>query len=202
SNLARGIFREFNEMDHLFNQRLNSSYKHAPAFLDESLLEARLLGSNLLWFAVVFGTITAISRSAVIEEFQVVNLRDIKSLFHASLTVCQNIGEAQRTKIQFGLNLSLFQYTGMIVFSFSFFQWCMSNLKRSSGKFWTPLETSFFLSRLCHPEFWRAFGTKHLILASLFFSCSTRTLTVFFFLKASMSGCILYGVTAIMTGCA
>lgn len=35
------------------------------------MFDMQLFGRNLLWFAAVFGTITAISRSAVIEEFQV-----------------------------------------------------------------------------------------------------------------------------------
>lgn len=146
SNLARWIFREFNEMDHLFSQRLNCSYKHAVeymkqfpsmilsqvakfisfvaggfaatlliiALLDESLLEAHLFGRNLLWFAAVFGTITAISRSAVIEEFQVFEperyLRLVACFTHYMPKHWRGAENKDVVRTEFE---SLFQYTGM-----------------------------------------------------------------------------------------
>lgn len=146
SNLARWIFREFNEMDHLFSQRLNCSYKHAVeymkqfpsmilsqvakfisfvaggfaatlliiALLDESLLEAHLFGRNLLWFAAVFGTITAISRSAVIEEFQVFEperyLRLVACFTHYMPKHWRGAENKDIVRAEFE---SLFQYTGM-----------------------------------------------------------------------------------------
>ncbi|MCO5613543.1 hypothetical protein L7F22_067820 [Adiantum nelumboides] len=146
SNLARWMFREFNEMDHLFSQRLNSSYKHAVeymkqfpsmilsqlakfvsfvaggfaatllivAFLDESLLEAHLLGRNLLWFAAVFTTITAISRSFVIEEFQVFEperyLRLVSCFTHYMPKHWRGAENKDAVQAEFE---SLFQYTGM-----------------------------------------------------------------------------------------
>ncbi|KAL8142609.1 hypothetical protein V2J09_015641 [Rumex salicifolius] len=105
SNLSRWMFREFNEVDHLFKHRINSSVVHASdflkqfpspiisivakfisfisggfaavliiiAFLDESLLEGHILGRNLIWYAAVFGTITAISRAAVTDELLVLD---------------------------------------------------------------------------------------------------------------------------------
>ncbi|MCO5613542.1 hypothetical protein L7F22_067819 [Adiantum nelumboides] len=145
SNLARWIFREFNEMDHLFSQRLNSSYKHAVeymkqfpsmmlsqvakfisfvaggfaatlliiAFLDDSLLEAHLFGRNLLWFAAVFGTITAISRSLVIEEFQVFEperyLRLVSCFTHYMPKHWRVAENKDVVRAEFE---SLFQYTG------------------------------------------------------------------------------------------
>ncbi|MCO5567696.1 hypothetical protein L7F22_021390 [Adiantum nelumboides] len=146
SNLARWMFREFNEMDHLFSQRLNSSYKHAVeymkqfpsmilsqlakfvsfvaggfaatllivAFLDESLLEAHLFGRNLLWFAAVFTTITAISRSFVIEEFQVFEperyLRLVSCFTHYMPKHWRGAENKDAVRAEFE---SLFQYTGM-----------------------------------------------------------------------------------------
>ncbi|KAI5078777.1 hypothetical protein GOP47_0006448 [Adiantum capillus-veneris] len=146
SNLARWIFREFNEMDHLFSQRLNSSHKHAVeymkqfpsmmlsqiakfvsfvaggfaatlliiAFLDESILEAHLFGRNLLWFAAVFGTITAISRSAVIEEFQVFEperyLRLVSCFTHYMPKHWRGAENKDIVRAEFE---SLFQYTGI-----------------------------------------------------------------------------------------
>lgn len=146
SNLARWTFREFNEIDHLFSQRLNCSYKHAVeymkqfpsvivsqiakfisfvsggfaatlliiALLDESLLEAHLFGRNLLWFAAVFGTITAISRSVVMEEFQVFEperyLRLVACFTHYMPKHWRGAENKDIVRAEFE---SLFQYTGM-----------------------------------------------------------------------------------------
>ncbi|MCH90025.1 autophagy-related protein 9-like, partial [Trifolium medium] len=43
------------------------------AFLEESLLEGHIFGRNLLWYAAVFGTITAISRAAIVNELLVID---------------------------------------------------------------------------------------------------------------------------------
>lgn len=148
SNLAKWIFREFNELDHMFKQRLNCSYKHAVeymkqfpsvilslvakfisfvaggfaailiiiAFLDESLLEAHLFGRNLFWFAAVFGTITAISRSAIMEEFQVfqpeVSLRLVACFTHYMPKHWRGAENKDSVRAEFE---SLFQYTGMML---------------------------------------------------------------------------------------
>ena len=100
SELARWRFREFNEMPHLFDRRLQFASKPASqfidqfptplrslvakfvtfvagsfaaflillAFIDESLLEARIQGKTILWYAAVLGTILAIARSFIGEE--------------------------------------------------------------------------------------------------------------------------------------
>ncbi|KAH7365505.1 hypothetical protein KP509_18G031700 [Ceratopteris richardii] len=146
SNLARWIFREFNEVDYLFRQRLNSSHKHAVeymkqfpsvalsqfakfllfvtggplivlliiALVDESLLEAHIFGRNLLWFAAVLGTITAISQSAVVEEFQVFEperyLKLASCFTHYMPKHWRGAGNSDKVRREFE---SLFQYTGM-----------------------------------------------------------------------------------------
>lgn len=104
STLSKWLFRQYNEVDHLFKHRINSSsVEHASnylkqfpspiisiiakfisfvsggfaailiiiAFLEESLLEGHIFGRNLIWYAAVFGAITAISRSAVTDELLV-----------------------------------------------------------------------------------------------------------------------------------
>ncbi|KAJ8438132.1 hypothetical protein Cgig2_033011 [Carnegiea gigantea] len=43
------------------------------AFPDASLLEGHMLGRNLFWYAAVFGTITAISQAAVMDELLVLD---------------------------------------------------------------------------------------------------------------------------------
>ncbi|XP_062205111.1 autophagy-related protein 9-like [Phragmites australis] len=42
-------------------------------FLDESILEGHVFGRNLLWYAVIFGTIAAISRKVVADDLQVID---------------------------------------------------------------------------------------------------------------------------------
>ena len=100
SELARWRFREFNEMPHLFERRLQHASKPASrfvdqfptplrsliakfvtfiagsfaaflillAFIDESLLEARILSKTILWYAAVLGTILAVARSFITEQ--------------------------------------------------------------------------------------------------------------------------------------
>eukprot|EP00249_Psilotum_nudum_P013031 c24114_g1_i1 orf=437-3007(-) len=148
SNLAKWIFREFNELDHMFKQRLNNSYRHALeyvkqfpsvilslvakfvafvaggfaavliiiAFLDESLLEAHLFGRNLFWFAAVFGTVTAISRSAIMEEFQICEpekvLQMIACYTHYMPKHWRGAENKDSVRAEFE---ALFQYTGLIL---------------------------------------------------------------------------------------
>ncbi|ERM94913.1 autophagy-related protein 9 [Amborella trichopoda] len=50
------------------------------ALLDESLLEAHVYGRNLFWFTVFFGSVTAISRSLVADEYQVFDPEGAMSL--------------------------------------------------------------------------------------------------------------------------
>ncbi|KAK1307510.1 hypothetical protein QJS10_CPA10g01952 [Acorus calamus] len=113
SNLSKWIFREFNEVEHILENRINSSVVHAAgylkefpspivsltakfisfvsggfaailiiiAFLEESLLEGHIFGRNLIWYAAVFGTVTAMSRRAAVTcELQV--LDPIKAMSH------------------------------------------------------------------------------------------------------------------------
>ncbi|KAK6164495.1 hypothetical protein DH2020_001359 [Rehmannia glutinosa] len=112
SNLSKWMFREFNEVDHLFKHRMNSSILHASdylkqfpspilsivakfisfvsggfaavliiiAFLEESLLEGHIFGRNLFWYAAVFGTITAISRAAMMDQLLVLDPQGMMSL--------------------------------------------------------------------------------------------------------------------------
>ncbi|KAK1317023.1 hypothetical protein QJS10_CPA05g00944 [Acorus calamus] len=113
SNLSKWILREFNEVDHLLEKRINGSVEHAAgylkefptpivsltakfisfvsggfaailiiiALLEESLLEGHIFGRNLIWYAAVFGTVTAMSRmAAVTDELHV--LDPIKAMSH------------------------------------------------------------------------------------------------------------------------
>ncbi|KAL5994560.1 autophagy protein atg9 [Asimina triloba] len=112
SNLSKWVFREFNEVDHLFRHRIDSSVVHAAdylkqfpspiinliakfisfvsggfaailiiiAFLEESLLEGHIFGRQLFWYAAVFGTVTAISRAVITNEFQVLDQEGAMSL--------------------------------------------------------------------------------------------------------------------------
>eukprot|EP01018_Ginkgo_biloba_P034498 Gb_31273 [translate_table: standard] len=148
SNLSRWIFREFNELDHLFKHRLNASVKHAVdyvrqfpspivsliakfisfvaggfaailiiiAFLDESLLEAHLFGRNLLWYAAIFGTVTAISRAAITDEFQVFDPEGAMSLVaqhtHYMPKSWRGAENSDYVRTEFE---ALFQYTGMML---------------------------------------------------------------------------------------
>ncbi|KAK9144358.1 hypothetical protein Sjap_004261 [Stephania japonica] len=54
------------------------------AFLEESLLEGQIFGRNLLWYAAVFGAVTAISRAMVTDELQYTGkmlLEEMASIF-------------------------------------------------------------------------------------------------------------------------
>ncbi|KAF5741888.1 hypothetical protein HS088_TW10G00896 [Tripterygium wilfordii] len=148
SNLAKWTFREFNEVDHLFKHRINSSVVHATdylkqfplpiisiiakfisfvsggfaailliiAFLEESLLEGHLFGRNLFWYAAVFGTITAISRAAVMDEILVHDPEDAMSMVvqhtHYMPKKWRGKENTEMVRIEFE---TLFQYTGMML---------------------------------------------------------------------------------------
>ncbi|XP_014496029.1 autophagy-related protein 9 isoform X1 [Vigna radiata var. radiata] len=148
SNLSRWIFREFNEVDHLFKHRINSSVLHASdylkqfpapiisiiakfisfvsggfaavliiiAFLEESLLEGHILGRNLLWYAAVFGTITAISRAAITNELLVLDAEGAMSMVvqhtHYLPKRWRGKESTESVRAEFA---TLFQYTGMML---------------------------------------------------------------------------------------
>ncbi|KAF9618257.1 hypothetical protein IFM89_000892 [Coptis chinensis] len=148
SNLSKWMFREFNEVDHLFKHRINSSIPHASdylkqfpspivtiiakfitfvsggfaailiiiAFLEESLLEGQIYGRNLLWYAAVFGTVTAISRAVVTDELQVLDPEGAMSLvvrhthYMPKRWRCNENSDVIRADFE-----TLFQYTGMML---------------------------------------------------------------------------------------
>ncbi|KAI3449757.1 hypothetical protein Pfo_006422 [Paulownia fortunei] len=148
SNLSKWMFREFNEVDHLFKHRMNSSVLHASdylkqfpspiltivakfisfvsggfaavliiiAFLEESLLEGHIFGRNLFWYAAVFGTITAISRAAMIDELLVLDPQGVMSLVvqhtHYMPKRWRGKENSETVRLEFE---TLFQYTGMML---------------------------------------------------------------------------------------
>lgn len=148
SNLSKWIFREFNEVDHLFKHRINSSVLHASdylkqfpspiisivakfisfvsggfaailiiiAFLEESLLEGHIFGRNLIWYAAVFGTITAISRAAITDELLVLDPEGAMSLVvqhtHYMPKKWRGKENTEMVRVEFE---TLFQYTGMML---------------------------------------------------------------------------------------
>ncbi|KAM6565158.1 hypothetical protein CsatB_025156 [Cannabis sativa] len=148
SNLSKWIFREFNEVDHLFKHRTNSSVilasdylKQFPspiisiiakfisfvsggfaailiiiAFLEESLLEGHIFGRNLLWYAAVFGTITAISRAAVTDELLVLDPEGAMSVVvqHTHYMPKRWRGKENTEMVRMEFE-TLFQYTGMML---------------------------------------------------------------------------------------
>ena len=101
SELARWRFREFNELPHIFETRLQYAAKPATeyvdqfpshfrsliakfvtfvagsfaaflillAFIDESLLEARIQGKTILWYAAILGTVLAVSRTFISDNY-------------------------------------------------------------------------------------------------------------------------------------
>ncbi|GFP96828.1 autophagy-related protein 9 [Phtheirospermum japonicum] len=148
SNLSKWMFREFNEVDHLFKHRMNSSIPHASdylkqfpspiisivakfisfvsggfaavliiiAFLEESLLEGHIFGRNLLWYAAVFGTITAISRAAMMDELLVFDPQGAMSLVvqHTHFMPKRWRGKENTETVRLEFE-TLFQYTGMML---------------------------------------------------------------------------------------
>ncbi|GMH25770.1 hypothetical protein Nepgr_027613 [Nepenthes gracilis] len=149
SNLSKWIFREFNEVEHLFRHRINSSAVHASdylkqfptpiisivakfisfisggfaavliiiAFLDESLLEGHIFGRNLIWYAAVFGTITAISRAAIADELLVRDPEREMTLVvqhtHYLPKAWRGKENTEMVRLEFE---TLFQYTAMMWF--------------------------------------------------------------------------------------
>ncbi|CAA2967870.1 autophagy-related protein 9-like isoform X2 [Olea europaea var. sylvestris] len=148
SNLSKWMFREFNEVDHLFKHRMNTSIVHASdyikqfpspiltivakfisfvsggfaavliiiAFLEESLLEGHIFGRNLLWYAAVFGTITAISRAAMIDELLVLDPQGEMLLVvqHTHYMPKRWRGKENTETVRLEFE-TLFQYTGMML---------------------------------------------------------------------------------------
>ncbi|KAI4318008.1 hypothetical protein L6164_025821 [Bauhinia variegata] len=148
SNLSRWMFREFNEVDHLFRHRINCSVVHASdyvkqfpspiisiiakfisfvsggfaailiiiAFLEESLLEGHIFGRNLLWYAAVFGTITAISRAAVTNEVLVLDAEGAMSMVvqHTHYMPKRWRGKESTEMVRLEFE-TLFQYTGIML---------------------------------------------------------------------------------------
>ncbi|KAL3849952.1 hypothetical protein ACJIZ3_011834 [Penstemon smallii] len=148
SNLSKWVFREFNEVDHLFKHRMNSSIVHSSdylkqfpspimtiiakfisfvsggfaavliiiAFLEESLLEGHIFGRNLFWYAAVFGTITAISRAAIIDELLVLDPQGAMSqvVHHTHFMPKRWRGKENSETVRLEFE-TLFQYTGMML---------------------------------------------------------------------------------------
>ncbi|CAI9768727.1 unnamed protein product [Fraxinus pennsylvanica] len=146
SNLSKWMFREFNEVDHLFKHRINSSVVHALdylkqfpspiltivarfisfvsggfaavliiiAFLEESLLEGHIFGRNLFWYAAVFGTITAVSRAAMMDEMLVLDPQGAMSRVvqhtHYMPKRWRGKENTETVRVEFE---TLFQYAGM-----------------------------------------------------------------------------------------
>ncbi|KAL8138936.1 hypothetical protein V2J09_004937 [Rumex salicifolius] len=85
------------------------------AFLDESLLEGHLFGRNLFWYAAVFGTITAISRAAVVDELLVLDPEREMSLVvqntHYMPKRWRTKEHTETVRMEFE---TLFQYTAMM----------------------------------------------------------------------------------------
>ncbi|KAI4340189.1 hypothetical protein MLD38_025052 [Melastoma candidum] len=148
SNLSKWIFREYNEVDHLFKHRIISSIAHSSeylkqfpspivsviakfisfvsggfvavlliiAFLEESLLEGHIFGRNLLWYAAVFGTITAISRAAIVDEVLVLNPEGTLTLVvqHTHYMPKRWRGKENKEAVRLEFE-TMFQYTGMML---------------------------------------------------------------------------------------
>ncbi|CDY10782.1 BnaA05g11540D [Brassica napus] len=120
SNLSRWLFREFNEVDHLFKYRINNSAEHASEYLNQissggSYMRSQFI-MNLLWYAAVFGTITAISRAAVSDEILV--LDPVKTMTfvvqHTHYMPKRWRGKENKDDVRLELK-TLFQYTGMML---------------------------------------------------------------------------------------
>lgn len=148
SNLSKWIFREFNEVEHLFKHRMSNSVEHASnylkqfpspriniiakfisfvsggfvviliivGFIDESLLEGHILGRNLLWYAAVFGAMTAISRAAIADDLQVLDPERAMSLVvqHTHYMPKRWRGQEHSALVRAEFE-TLFQYTGMML---------------------------------------------------------------------------------------
>ncbi|XP_010522159.1 PREDICTED: autophagy-related protein 9 [Tarenaya hassleriana] len=168
SNLSKWLFREFNEVDHLFKHRINSSIVHASeylkqfpspiisiiakfisfvsggftavliiiAFLQEDLLEGHIFGRNLLWYAAVFGAITAISRAAISDELLVLDPVGTMSLVvqHNHYMPKRWRGNENTDDVRMEFE-TLFQYTGMML------------LEETASIFLTPLLLMFVVPK-------------------------------------------------------
>ncbi|PON81717.1 Autophagy-related protein [Trema orientale] len=115
SNLSKWIFREFNEFISFVSGGF-AAILIIIAFLEESLLEGHIFGRNLLWYAAVFGTITAISRAAVTDELLVLDPEGAMSMVvqhtHYMPKTWRGKENTETVRIEFE---TLFQYTGMML---------------------------------------------------------------------------------------
>ncbi|XP_073063522.1 autophagy-related protein 9 [Primulina eburnea] len=86
------------------------------AFLEESLLEGHVFGRNLLWYAAVFGTITAISRAAIVDELLVLDPQGSMSMVvqHTHYMPKRWRGKENTEAVRLEFE-TLFQYTGMML---------------------------------------------------------------------------------------
>ncbi|GER29700.1 autophagy 9 family protein [Striga asiatica] len=86
------------------------------AFLEESLLEGHIFGRNLFWYAAVFGTITAISRAAMMDELLVLDPQGAMTLVvqhtHYMPKKWRGKEHTETVRLEFE---TLFQYTGMML---------------------------------------------------------------------------------------
>ncbi|XP_073284620.1 autophagy-related protein 9-like [Primulina huaijiensis] len=86
------------------------------AFLEESLLEGHVFGRNLFWYAAVFGTITAISRAAIVDELLVLDPQGAMSMVvqHTHYMPKRWRGKENTEAVRLEFE-TLFQYTGMML---------------------------------------------------------------------------------------
>ncbi|XP_075490034.1 autophagy-related protein 9-like [Primulina tabacum] len=86
------------------------------AFLEESLLEGHVFGRNLFWYAAVFGTITAISRAAIVDELLVLDPQGAMSIVvqHTHYMPKRWRGKENTEAVRLEFE-TLFQYTGMML---------------------------------------------------------------------------------------
>ncbi|CAN1766525.1 Autophagy-related protein 9 [Linum perenne] len=86
------------------------------AFMEESLLEGHIFGRNLFWYAAVFGTITAISRAAVTDDFLVLDPDGAMSMTvqHTHYIPKRWRGNEHTETVRMEFE-TLFQYTGMML---------------------------------------------------------------------------------------
>lgn len=149
SNLAKWNIREFNELEHMFKHRLNSSYKHAVEYvkqfpspivsmvaklvsyivgafaaviilislIDESLLEGHIGRHNLIWYTALFATVLMISRSLIMEDYQVFDpvgvMRQIANHTHYMPKHWRGAENTETVRLEFE---GLFKYKAALFF--------------------------------------------------------------------------------------
>jgi len=149
SNLAKWNFREFNELEHMFKHRLNSSYKYAMEYvkqfpspivsmiaklvsyivgafaaviifislMDESLLEGHIGRHNLIWYTACFATVLMISRSLILEDYQIFDpvgvMQQISSHTHYMPKHWRGAEKTETVRLEFE---GLFKYKAALFF--------------------------------------------------------------------------------------